>query len=266
MSIPEDTVTTPLGCASPPTVSGGILESDDDDAQTEGPASRTSPEWEEPHPGKRYLYTVAENVRPGAGNCNQSCNGGSKTGMTAKSYAPYPVAAPRRFARPRIRTPSSRGLKIPRNASHESKRPRLSLETTQSTASSTAPIMGSQTHSDAAASPLYGCKSGNVVVRHCHCSSQLSMTDFSGFLKTPADPPVAVFRQDSDEASSYLSVDVPEPPSPLPHAAVDEDPYGWDAELDRRLTYSHHHHHHPGGAKRSLLQRVLSRGPREPMR
>lgn len=50
-----------------------------------------------------------------------------------------------------------------------------------------------------------------------------------------------------------------------------EDPYGWEAELERK---DHHsgdsyfptfHYRRAGGAKRSLLHRVFSLGPRETM-
>lgn len=291
MPIPEDTVTTHFGSASLPAPTLG--DRSDSDAQTEKQAWRSSPEWEEPHPGHRYAYTPPGNVRPGAGNCNSSCNGGSKVGMAAKSYAPYPLPAPRRFARPRVRTPASRGHKTPSNNTHENRRLRLSFHATHSNSSSLAPMLDSHTpsmtriHLSPPGNPIMrraGASADNVVLSASESSSlQLSMTDFSGFLKTPsvttttATPVIIhapVLQPDSDDGSSCMSLDAPDV-----HVTADEDPYGWDAELNRRLTHHHSNgdsgdeccapplqYRRAGGAKRSLLQRVLSLGPREPMR
>lgn len=60
--------------------------------------------------------------------------------------------------------------------------------------------------------------------------------------------------------------------APSLRIAPDEDPYGWEAELERRLPlsqaeadvcYPTQQYRRAGGAKRTLLQWVLNLGPRE---
>ena len=255
MPISEDTVTT-----SPERVSLAVPEE-----QT----LRTSDEWEEPHPGQRYSVTVLGNARPGATNCN----GVGRAGMAAKAYSPYPTRATpgsnRRFAPPRLRTPSLRPHKDTA---------RLSVQTTCSTSST---LPGPQTP---AVSPMYGCaaaatnnnnnntatpmvaaagSSAMDLSSSDDSSVRLSMTDFSGFLK----PGLTTITTNSTDASSYMDIDDSEKHHPRLSPDDEPDPYGWEAELEKRVDPPPGdfcpmlQYRRAGGARRSLLQRVLSFGP-----
>jgi hypothetical protein len=93
----------------------------------------------------------------------------------------------------------------------------------------------------------------------------MQLSDFSGFLKTDFTPSV----QDPD-GMSCMSLNVTEL---APRMSPDEDPYGWDAEMEKRVQpaiagdYCPVLQCHPAVvAKRTLLQRVLSLSPRDPTR
>jgi hypothetical protein len=93
----------------------------------------------------------------------------------------------------------------------------------------------------------------------------MQLSDFSGFLKTDFTPSV----QDPD-GMSCMSLNVTEL---APRMSPDEDPYGWDAEMEKRVQpaiagdYCPVLQCHPAvAAKRTLLQRVLSLSPRDPTR
>jgi hypothetical protein len=270
MPIPEDTLTA----ASPKSASSAAPEKRarrDEAAQTseKQPPPASSGEWEEPHPGERYLINVLGNARPGAAAAPVSCcNGVGKAGMAAKAYSPYPttrgwLAGPRRFAPPRLRTHVK--------ASHQDsagKAVRLSVHSNSNT-----PMLARwrSPASKAAAHPDTSPDTSSI---------RLSMTDFSGFLKSG----VTTVTTAALDVGSYTSMD--------PAAAVadekqirlspddDEeeglDPYGWEAELDSRVGLGLDvdvdanccpvlQYRRAGGqtgtAKRTLLQRVLSLGP-----
>lgn len=108
---------------------------------------------------------------------------------------------------------------------------------------------------------------------------RLSMTDFSGFLKTDEKGSetqgldgLCIIADDSD-GSSYMSLDA-DASAPFPRVSPDEvDPYGWEAELNKKLGSADNccpvvtiQYRRAGGTKRTLLQRVLSLGPREVVR
>jgi hypothetical protein len=104
----------------------------------------------------------------------------------------------------------------------------------------------------------------------CH-----SITDFSGFLQ----PDLTTIITNSSDAGSYMSVDTEKPQHISPDLDCngdgddDPDPYGWEAELEKRGSppavglgvpaecYPVLQYRRAGGAKRTLLQRVLSFGP-----
>jgi hypothetical protein len=103
----------------------------------------------------------------------------------------------------------------------------------------------------------------------------LSITDLSGFLK----PDLTTITTASTDASSYMSVDTEKPLHISPDLDYDSDdgddpdPYGWEAELEKRGAspavglgvpaecYPVLQYRRAGGAKKTLLQRVLSFGP-----
>ncbi|KAJ4307063.1 hypothetical protein N0V88_000438 [Collariella sp. IMI 366227] len=250
--IHEDTVTASPDYASPaPKKGAGSRRA----LQTQTLTPRTS--WEEPHPGQRYSISVVANARPGAAAnvSHSSCNNGAgKAGVAAKGYAPYPTrngwaaGAARKFAPPRSRTPSLRPLKIPYQDANTNNQVRLS-------------------HPQPPLSPPSD--------RHPHKRVSMAMTDYSGLLT-----PSLTITDSEEDALSYMSVDMMDDdektPSPPPHRLESDeyavDPYGWEAELDRKM------HRNPVGeccpplrdrrggggvSKKTLLQRVLSFGPRE---
>ncbi|KAK4239262.1 hypothetical protein C8A03DRAFT_32674 [Achaetomium macrosporum] len=227
-----------------------------------------SAEWEEPHPGQRYSIAALGNAHVGAASCNYGCNGVSKVGMAAKAYhTPYSAqrwsAGARRFAPPRLRTPQVRRLKMAQDAAAE----RLSLQTTHSNTSSTVPILAPSGTQTPAASPLSSCILGNnstnfnatgdpgdTVMSSSEDGVSMTMTDFSGFLESG---PTNVTTTSANDGS-FMSVDVEKPSDLTP----DPDPYGWEAELDKRLCPAMQYRR-AGGSKRTLLRRVLSLGPKE---
>ena len=125
-----------------------------------------------------------------------------------------------------------------------------------------------------------------------HESIRLSMTDFSGFL----EPGLTTVTTSSTDASSFMSLDTAPTTTTMTEKQMlpkdaggrldpDPDPYGWDAELEKRITVPPAaavglglglggmeveagaeycpviQYRRAGGAKRTLLQRVLSFGP-----
>ncbi|KAK0741671.1 hypothetical protein B0T21DRAFT_432818 [Apiosordaria backusii] len=240
---------------------------------------RSSAEWEEPHPGKRFPVPATGNVSQGVG-MPQQCNGVHKNGMAAKGYGPYPARGwpmgKRRFLRPRVR------VKIPVNSQDSPVKSNMCCRP-QSITSSAVPMISPATspqvpsmdcvvNNTRTVSPMYGCETakGTLKLRDDsmestldstlsskHSSMRLSMTDFSNFLAPgPAD--------DSDR-SSCMSLE----PERSPSLSPDEDPYGWEAELHRKVPpgamacCSKLEYRRASGGKRSLLQKVLSLGPKE---
>jgi hypothetical protein len=126
-----------------------------------------------------------------------------------------------------------------------------------------------------------------------HESIRLSMTDFSGFL----EPSLTNVTTSSTDASSHMSLDSTPTTATMMEKQMqpedmggrldpDPDPYGWDAELDKRIVVPPTgpvglglcamavdedasteeycpviQYRRAGGARRTLLQRVLSFGP-----
>ncbi|KAH6622941.1 hypothetical protein F5144DRAFT_595203 [Chaetomium tenue] len=300
MPIPDDSVTTSPDCAQP-----AALEAlaDDDKALTEKRSFRMSGDWEEPHPGQRYAITVVGSARPGVA---ANTNGVGKAGMAAKAYSPYPTrgwaVGNRRFAPPRMRTPALRPLKIPQDNA------RLSTYTTNSISTPTstshmlprAPATQKAPVASPLCCPLLGRVNSKTASRpgtpispapaYDHESIRLSMTDFSGFL----EPGLTTVTTSSTDACSFMSID-PTPTTAtmtekqmLPENAgvrldPDPDPYGWDAELEKRVTVPPAavvglglggidvddgsgycpviQYRRAGGGRKTLLQRVLSFGP-----
>ena len=272
MPIPEDTVTT---SSDPPSPGAPEKRARTDEASAEKQTSRSSGGWEEPHPGQRYSITVMGNARLGATNSN----GVGKAGMAAKAYSPYPVralpAGPRRFAHPRLRTPSTRPTKDPGAT-------RLSLQTTTSaTPMLAAPrpaVLARARHNIT----LHPCAADSMPMDFCASdasSLRFSMTDFSGLLAAG----LTTITTASTDAGSFLDLDS-EKRQRLP-CHDRQDPYGWEAELNKRGVKLPSpssrgsdddeeegmgaaiefcpvmQFRRAGAAKRTLLQRVLSLGP-----
>ena len=278
--------------------------------------------WEEPHPGQRYLYTLAEDALPVPDACNHCCNGGGKVGMAAKSYALYSsrgsAARARRFARPRFRYPASRlkGFRGEPGSTHsDSSSARFSVHTvdsniTNNTTSTTPTLTACLANSPGfPLSPLpnYGTfpsiNDPNPSKRQ-RLPVRLTLHDVSGYLKVGGPPTpstiTAIHHENCStvtvnaDRSSFVSLNMvdadaasPQQPSPEASALMPQaDPYGWDAELQKRLAKHHYDHRHPGpvggdccssavvgwqncsrttsgssgtsGGKKSLLQKVLS--------
>ncbi|KAK4178542.1 hypothetical protein QBC36DRAFT_209237 [Triangularia setosa] len=242
---------------------------------------RSSVEWEEPHPGKRFPVPATGNMSQGVG-IPQQCSGVHKNGMAAKGFVPYPtrgwtMGSKRRFLRPRVR------VKIPVNPQDNSIKSNMCCRP-QSTTSSAAPMISPANSPQVPSmdcvvshtrtvSPMYGCETNKGTVKlkddsmestldstlsSKHSSMRLSMTDFSHFLSPcPAD---------ESDRSSCMSLE----PERSPSLSPDEDPYGWEAELDKKAVVpgvmaccSNLEFRRAHGGKRSLLQKVLSLGPRE---
>ncbi|KAK4115637.1 hypothetical protein N656DRAFT_795351 [Canariomyces notabilis] len=107
---------------------------------------------------------------------------------------------------------------------------------------------------------------------------RLSLADVSGFTKeteTETRPrtghrrvvPPAASSDLDDGSSAYMSIDMDISSPRRLFSAGEKDPYGWEAELDKRLQPGEDCcHQRAPSAKKTLLQRVLSLGPKEPSR
>ncbi|KAK0626189.1 hypothetical protein B0T14DRAFT_562123 [Immersiella caudata] len=196
----------------------------------------------------------------------------NKIGMAAK-YAPYSSRTgnfgPRRLIRSRLRPTSFKALRIPSINRHNQPTSPPPY-TPQSNAPSTAPIFKRRasiefagtnmevdtffeeaTDTDGFSRPL-SCAIETVTSSELS-SPQISVTDFSNHLNIALEagrfnPSVAHPGSISRE---YLRASTP-----------DGDPYGWEAELSKKLTCSELEYRRAGGARKSLLHRVFSLGPR----
>ncbi|KAK4640262.1 hypothetical protein QC761_605450 [Podospora bellae-mahoneyi] len=281
VSIPQDPATSSHQHAP----AGKTMTGFDEKVHSISSTLRSSVEWEEPHPGKRFPVPATGNVSQGVG-IPQQCSGLHKNGMAAKGFVPYPtrgwnMGTKRRFLRPRVR------VKIPVNPQDSSIKSNMCCRP-QSTTSGAAPVITPAaspqvpsmdcvaTNSTRTVSPMYGCcgtdSKGAIKLKDesmestldstlssKHSSMRLSMTDFSHYL-SPAGP------TDESDRSSCLSFD----PDRSPSLSPDEDPYGWEAELNKKTAApgvmaccSNLEFRRAQGGKRSLLQKVLSLGPRE---
>jgi hypothetical protein len=300
MPIPDDSVTASPECAPP---AAPETRADGDEALTEKQSFPMPGDWEEPHPGQRYSITAVGSARPGAA---ANTNGVYKGGMAAKAYSPYPTrgwaTGNRRFAPTRMRTPALRRLKIPQDNARLSTHTTNSIGTPTSTshmlpraaATQNAPVTGPL------CCPLSKMSSNTATPRprtpispspsYDHESIRLSMTDFSGFL----EPSPTTVTTSGTDASSYMSLDTTPTTATMMEKQMqpeevggsldpDPDPYGWDAELEKRLVVPAAgvglglgdiavddgnaeycpviQYRRAGGARRTLLQRVLSFGP-----
>lgn len=229
-------------------------------------------DWEEPHPGQRFSFPPARN----AGGCipehhHAIMGAHNKIGMAAK-YSPYSGRTrsfgPRRLIQARLRPTSFRALRIPSINRHNPTSP--PPYTPQSNAPSTTPIFKrpasiefAQTNMDVdavfdEATDTDGCSRPlscaiETVTSSALSSPQLSVTDFSNHLN------IAFERGSFDRSrtnpghnsKSYFHLPTPE-----------GDPYGWEAELTKKLTCSELEFRTAGGQRKSLLHRVFSLGPR----
>ncbi|KAK4100974.1 hypothetical protein N658DRAFT_507292 [Parathielavia hyrcaniae] len=234
----------------------------------------SSGEWEGPHPGERYLINVLGDARSGA--AASCCNGVAKVGMAAKAhYSPYPA---RRLAPPRVRTRTTSPrphLKVARDNNNTNNKNNNNNKAGKAVRMS----------ARSSAAPVFACwRSQSPETAHPRGQTEdlpnpLSMTDFSGFLKSG----VATITTTPHDARSYMSVDATEQPPRLSANDSDDgtdddpDPYGWDAELDTRvrmdkgladvlsevcpvLQHRRTGGAHAGATKSTLLKRVLSLG------
>jgi len=84
-------------------------------------------------------------------------------------------------------------------------------------------------------------------------SPQLSVTDFSNHLNIAFE--AGTFERSrtkpGNNSGDYFHIPTPE-----------SDPYGWEAELGKKLTCSELEYQRTGGTRKSLLHRVFSLGPR----
>lgn len=280
MPIPEAPTSTPMQLALP-------TPSDVNDEEMQAPmgiqppAMQRTNRWEEPHPGQRFSFPPLGNAGGVAGEHYHNVLGVyTRIGMAVKGYKPYPsrgrVPGPanyRRLQRPRIRQSSLRALRIPASINKINNNLGAPVRAPQSQSSSTAPML-TRPSSDILAStelavprlevdPAYEETSesegldrplsyaAKTVTSSELSSPRLSMTDFSNHLNI-------AFGAGDYEPGELKCLRTQEYQSDGP----DEDPYGWEAELDRKLQCSTLEYHRAGGAKRSLLHRVFSLGPR----
>jgi len=233
-------------------------------------------EWEEPHPGHRFSYPPARSVGRLVGEHHHHAIMGAhaKLGMAAK-YTPYssrvrmPGFGPRRLIRSRLRPTSFKALRLPSlNRDNDPTSP--PPYTPQSSAPSTAPIFkrpasiefaqktmdidttfDETSDTDGFSRPL-SCAIETITSSELS-SPRLSMTDFSNHLGIALE--AGAFNRTGSkpehDSREYLHVPTPE-----------GDPYGWEAELSKKLTCSDLEYRRAGGARRSLLHRVFSLGPR----
>ncbi|SPO05783.1 uncharacterized protein DNG_08470 [Cephalotrichum gorgonifer] len=235
--------------------------------------------WEEPHPGQRYLGP-SETTRPGPGEryveaeSHGALSGGEyRNGMTAKVYPDHrdqryriqrpfmvrkdirirrhPKAPARRLEACDIKAdgPSSSSVNVtPLPEPVAERPPKISLDTDDTV-----------TMTDVGTEVEIGTNSTDRTLIPAPTSSPCcaALNDVSNLL--------GIYTNDDD--------DRPAAPEPLPHISCDEDMYGWDAELDRRMSATENRRSAPGlhtlatsvrrgneGA-RKLIHRVFSVGP-----
>jgi len=223
--------------------------------------------WEEPHPGQRFSLPPARNTGPCCDH-HTSVGGLNKIGMAAKGFTPYgnrlrvPGTGNRRLSRSRLRPMSLKPLRIPTRFSRPS---HLSVSVStpvavnrlkrSASAEFTPPMKLNPASDDGAESdgisrPL-SCAIETIASSELS-SPRISMTDFSNHLSI-------AFGEDFETPNSRSGLTRHDY-----HAvrSTGEDPYGWEAELNRKLTCSAIEFQQAGGMKRGLLQRVFSLGPR----
>jgi len=238
------------------------------------PDEVTLQEWEESHPGRR-LSCPAD-----APTDWVTYVGDERGGMAAKGQSPHCLdfGSARRFSAAGI-DGHGRGRNLPKQliisgSSYDTKPeihtaplPRCRADLYESSVAKTDPIMGATTHElDTLPTDLTDTESDTTVVSPPNGTSSfiqdssdegLQFTDFSNYLgdcmdiDKPDHPSSWTFDSDANSLSSK---------------AADEDLYGWDAVLCRKLTNPFEDANSPfqqrraSRSKRSLLQRVLSSG------
>lgn len=243
---------------------------------------QTPRDWEEPHPG---IPIPVDGCQAAGGNHH---GGGCRGDMAAKSYGPYhrggrPGVPSRRYSRPRMRTTALRPLTIPANVPEEpeSRSTTLALE---GAIISDAPVLGplsfeapatSRTEVELDASN----NSDGETVPRTSCDDML-MTDLEGTTSSGLPSPAFYLSDFSNHIGNALEVDQSDmssltvyDPEFYCQGAREEDPYGWDAELERKLQHGYHlkangpvctceRHEIPvrrgSGSKKTLFQRVFS--------
>lgn len=282
MPVPNTPLTTSVGrVASAP--ANACVANDMVPTTLDTQAPPMSSQWEEPHPGRPFSYQPVGggNASRGAGQDQGVRAKGD--GMAAKGYSPYPTrgsAGLRRPARSGIKAAARPGLLKPlriqvnkmggdirRSVSIRArpKHSRASATTAPIVAENLAPIttemdldttMSKETMVDANLGlPSSINMSGLPTPSSEGSSPRLSMVDFPDHLMGPcaADE----LRQQHKEMVDSCA------------SSQDEDPYGWEAELSRRVqtvgdcyTLSSPRHKR-AGARRSLLHRVFNNWDRE---
>ncbi|KAL2265584.1 hypothetical protein VTJ83DRAFT_6684 [Remersonia thermophila] len=237
MPIPEDAV-PPSSSSSSSSSSESRLPADPESSTRTAERGREERRpcppagWEDPHPGERYTIAVLDNGAPlGAANLQ---NGVGRAGMAAKPYSTTPAAhghrwsvGARRFAPARLRLRSDK----PRS-SGSTARPRKPEPVPAATHAKDDPM-------------------------------ELTLTDFSNFLETG----LTTITTNSTDASSFMSIDTTDRKQPASSVSLvpddDPDPYGWEA-AGRILGVGEFvpvgDFRRANGSKKTLLQRVLSRG------
>ncbi|KAK3946274.1 hypothetical protein QBC46DRAFT_402638 [Diplogelasinospora grovesii] len=262
--------------------------------QTQMPTRNLS-EWEEPHPGQRLSYPMHRQEGWGGNEQQSVSTGACRSGMAAKGYAPYPNrggrhagGGTRRLARPRVRTATLRPLRIPAKVLEESVVRTPTSVTSNSTTSSNVPMLHHQTpqrysttdsdsegQTDSGRGEQMNLTGENTVgiieamPPSELASSGLYLSDLSNHLNI-------AFGDREQRAGCCDGVDDPSVacvggPEIYAHAVgLDQDLYGWEAELDKKLQMSdagvcedyisRFQYRRAGGARRSLLHRVFNLG------
>lgn len=232
--------------------------------------------WEEPHPGKRLPLAASEagsEIKKVAFAGPQYINnGGCKGGMAAKEFSAYHNPRPwmvRRPIRVRSRTNTPAPLRITTEISEDAKLKPISVHNMGiiSPAVPTTAIPAAVTGSSG--EPTGRSFTDELAAKEIDASElplpasppiDCPFTDFSNLLGINVHPPPEdeAVAMPNDEPASYC------------HAALDEDLYGWDAELERQSQQSSpilpypcdadYQYRRTSMTKRSLLHRVFSMG------
>lgn len=224
-------------------------------------------DWEEPHPGQRFSSPPAR----GTGDCggdqihhhHAQIGAHNKIGMAAK-YSPYysrPGSfVPRRLLRSRLRPTSFKGLRIPSISCNpcspgaetpQSSAPMFKRPASIAFAGTTMDadhMMDDASDTDGFSRPIS--LAVDTMTSSEYSSPCISVTDFSHHLNMGYEG-AALARSKTHCPREFLRATTP-----------DGDPYGWEAELGKKLTCSEVEFRRGGNGRRSLLHRVFSLGPR----
>ncbi|KAK5660884.1 hypothetical protein OQA88_12255 [Cercophora sp. LCS_1] len=204
------------------------------DNETQMPTPKQSPsmeKWEEPHPGQRFPLSPVGDA---------GCAGEHHLTTPGLQYQLLEESTDRDFAdtsTPRSGTASTAPM-LKRPASIEFVPTAMQMD------------FGETTDTDGVSRPI-SCAIETMASSELS-SPRLSMTDFSNHLN--------ITFSGEFEAVAVLPSPVSEEYQPTSNP--DEDPYGWEAELDKKISCSSVEFRRTGSAKRSLLHRVFSIGPK----